>query len=477
MFTFQRRIGLSVAAGLLVCAAWAPEAMGQFGTKFSTSNPGFFPFYQVAPGLTLQQAALNIATMGRAYSQFPPWAAGFAPNAALGYGPLFPQGAPGSTQALMNSASANPALTRLWTGGGYANPYLYGGYGGGGYGGGGYPAALTTGGGYPSYGGYEASAYGGYGAYTDPLSGYLRGSAEVVNAQGRFKVSMRQADLLKEQRVRERIDNRKRMFDEYLYEKKHTPTWAQLQAEQHENNVLHWVGPNVPPGEIWSGTALNALMDEADQLQLKGVSGPDIPLDAKVLQNINVGPKGTGGGSGGLIKQLPENGTLRWPLAFRTEPFKTEVQRDVDKINDNLATAVADAKNEHTDASVMAELRDARERLAEKLKENSPDLPMDQYIDARRFLDNLGGAIRLLKESNAGKYLGGDLAATGKTVKDLVKYMKGHGLEFKPAVDGQENEYVSLHHALAAYDIGARQQQMVAEGNRGARKPRPDEDD
>jgi len=124
VLTLGRRIGLAAAVGLLAFGLCVPEALGQFGTRFSTSNPGFFPFYQVAPGLTLQQAALNVRTFGRAYSRFPPWAAGFAPNYALGYGTGFPQAAPGATQALMNSAALNGRLTRLHTRG-YANPYLH----------------------------------------------------------------------------------------------------------------------------------------------------------------------------------------------------------------------------------------------------------------------------------------------------------------------------------------------------------------
>src|SRR5205807_2489941 len=124
--------------------------------------------------------------------------------------------------------------------------------------------------------------------------GYLRGAAELTNAQGRFKVSMRQADLLKEQRNRERIDNRRRMFDEYLYEKKNTPTFGQLMEEGRQQALQRYLS-NPPAGEIWSASALNAVLDDVAQLQMKGVTGPDVPLDAKALENINVGPLGLTG--------------------------------------------------------------------------------------------------------------------------------------------------------------------------------------
>src|SRR5205807_10179106 len=111
--------------------------------------------------------------------------------------------------------------------------------------------------------------------------------------------------------------------------------------------------------------------------------------------------------------------------------------------------------------------RDPNDRLDQKIGANISDLPTDQYWKARRFLGALGGAIRLLENGHAGKYLGNDLADAAKNVKDLVKYMKGHGLEFKPAVDGQQDAYAGLHHALATYDVGGAQQ-MVAEGKEPA---------
>ncbi|HEV3263239.1 MAG TPA: hypothetical protein VG013_40765 [Gemmataceae bacterium] len=453
---WRARIDVALVMGLLALGMFAPEALAQrvqtAGTRISSGSPGFFPYYQVAPGLNINQAAYNTALMGQAYGQFPRWAAGFASPYALGYSPFGNPGVapPGTNQAIANSALLNPGLAYLATGsgGGYGNPYLGSG------------SAMSTGygGGYGAgSAGYSSSPYSSSGGYSDPTSGYLRGSADVIGAQGRFKVSMRQADLLKEDRNRERIENRRRMFDEYFYEKKHTPTFQQLVEEQNQRNVQRWTNPGFAAGEIWSASALNAVMDDASQLQMKGVSGPEVLLEAAMLANINVGPLGLTGGNVGLLKG---KGGLRWPLAFHTESFK----KDVEGIDSNLPDAIRDALTGRADASVMKALRDARDRLAVELTANIRDLPAGQYMDAKRFLNNLSGAIALLEQGNAGKYLSNDLAAKGGTVKELVKYMKAHGLEFKPAVDGQEEDYAALHHALAAYDIGAHSQaQQVAE--------------
>src|SRR5262245_60838319 len=54
------------------------------------------PNYYVAPGLTLNQYAYNVRTMGRAYSSVPPYLLGYNPYpAVVNYGPVYP--APYST--------------------------------------------------------------------------------------------------------------------------------------------------------------------------------------------------------------------------------------------------------------------------------------------------------------------------------------------------------------------------------------------
>src|SRR5262249_53309293 len=67
---------------------------------------------------------------------------------------------------------------------------------------------------YPYYPGY----------YYDPYAGYLSGAADVINAQGQFMVSTQQAYLQREQVRQARLDNRRRAFDEYLYERERRPT-------------------------------------------------------------------------------------------------------------------------------------------------------------------------------------------------------------------------------------------------------------
>src|ERR1700682_5087682 len=84
---------LAVSTAILLSA---PEARAQVNQHI---NPNF----RISPWLTLQQAAFNTATIGRAYAQVPPYALGYNPypspiispygNAAPAYNPYLGTGA------------------------------------------------------------------------------------------------------------------------------------------------------------------------------------------------------------------------------------------------------------------------------------------------------------------------------------------------------------------------------------------------
>ena len=77
-------------------------------------------------------------------------------------------------------------------------------------------------------------------------------------------------------------------------------------------------------------------------------------------------------------------------------------------------------------------------------------------IDRRTFTTLLAGTV-------AAPNMSWGQAAKGKTVPDLVSYMKNKGLSFAPAVAGQEPAYAALHQALAAYDLAAQNQVAAQE--------------
>jgi hypothetical protein len=88
---------------------------------------------------------------------------------------------------------------------------------------------------------------------------YLRGASSVIDAQSRFLTSTQQAYLLREQVRAARLDNRRRVIQQYQYEKANTPTLEEQREFRRQQEF--WRSWNDPPmTEIWSGRALNNLL-------------------------------------------------------------------------------------------------------------------------------------------------------------------------------------------------------------------------
>src|SRR5205823_52047 len=76
----------------------------------------------------------------------------------------------------------------------------------------------------PPQGGSAASPY--YGSYIapDPYGGYLKGAAEVINAQGQYLINTQRAYLLREDHKRAQMANRRAAYEEWLWERANLPT-------------------------------------------------------------------------------------------------------------------------------------------------------------------------------------------------------------------------------------------------------------
>ena len=124
-----------------------PSSLGATWRPFLPTPPvvPVNPNFQVAPGLSLNQAAFNTAVIGRAVSNIPPYALGYNPYGTSSIG------------------------TGIGTGsvGGYPLPLYGSGYGSG------YGSTLSTTGGYGGAAGYPSSAT----LSTNPSGGYDSGTA------------------------------------------------------------------------------------------------------------------------------------------------------------------------------------------------------------------------------------------------------------------------------------------------------------
>lgn len=400
MVTFVKRISLAAMAGLAVLGL-AADAHAQYFR--GGAGGGIGPGMGAGPGPIGGGGVGPIASI----------AAGARGGLGLGLG----RGLAGN--ALLN----NPYATGMLNPNPYSNPFGYGGYG-----------------------------FGGYGMGNE-FQGYLSGAADVINSQGQFMISNQQARILKEQVKSMQIDNRRKVFDEWLYERNNTPT-LQDDFEKFQKEQRRRMRNDPPPTEIFSGQALNVLLRELQQLPKPG---PDVGIDEDAVKLINV-QVANGLGNLGVLKN---EGRLNWPVALRDMSPAEETRELRQQIDSMVQEAYNQARNGPVDGGILGELDRASTKLQRLLSRNVGDIGFSQYSESKKFLRDLDDSIKVLRNPRASDFVSGKNSAKGKNVAELVKHMTEKGLQFAPASAGDEAAYVALHRAMAQYDVNT--QALIAE--------------
>ena len=288
---------------------------------------------------------------------------------------------------------------------------------------------------------YGGMYYGG-----DPYGGYLSGAADVINAQGGYLKDVQDAYLKKEQVKSAKLQNRRAAFDEWMYEKANTPTLEEQREDERIQNVLR-SQHNPPATEIWSGKALNDLLQDIQQRDAP--SGPPIYLNQDLLKEVNVTTGTTVAGAG----VLKNGGKLQWPLALMADNYEASRK----KIETLAAEAVKQAETSTPNPKTLMELNDSVGKFQDLLKTTGGNIEPNQYIRAKRYLNDLSASLTTLQDANASNYCSKKWAAQGTTVAELVGYMTSQGLKFAPATPGDEAAYNMLQRALADYDTAVSQ--------------------
>jgi hypothetical protein len=205
----------------------------------------------------------------------------------------------------------------------------------------------------------------------------------------------------------------------------------------------------VPLAEIYSGKALNDLLDEIATAHSHGQKGPAVVLDAALLRRINVGPP-----DGGNFGLLAAGTKLTWPKVFRQEKLQGVCVK-VEAMLMRARTALQQDPTKPIAKSVLVDVAVGGIRILEiTLDQDVNDLTPSQYIEGRRYLHRLRDAVTALKNPNAERFVDGTFAARGQSVAELTDYLRRQELRFNAAVDGQEEAYRSLFESLKAYHAG-----------------------
>jgi hypothetical protein len=436
MSTSLRRFGLAALAALSLVSAEAraqaflgpggrrvPTVGLQSAANLTSINPRWF----VAPGLTLNQYAANVATLGSAFTTIPPYLLGFNP-----FPPVLNTGAGFSTISPLTSVVStgfNPYLPGGGTGALAANPY-----------GSGSTLSTVPGGGSGASGGYSNPYYPTY--YPNPTESAFKGAADYLRGEADYYKGVQQAKLTREKARQAAVETRRRLLQEDIDFERMRPKAPDLRAFEDEGDRR--MAERARPGpEVWSGRALNSLLRSVADKGGLG-RGPNIPLGEDTLKGLNL-TDGSSRGNPGLLKDTDKLGDIStWPAALQERQYDEQRKRLVR----NLRLAAAALKDRETpDRATLKDLRAGYRALSEGLEASVRELSPSQYIEARRFLNQVRDATRALADPKVTSR-----APTGQTVAELVDYMRSNGLEFAPATAGDERAYNALYNALRSFE-------------------------
>ena len=298
-------------------------------------------------------------------------------------------------------------------------------------------------------GGFGGLGWGG--AFTqwmmNPYEGYLSGTASVTNANAQYQVTISQAKLLRQEAIRSAFQTRRDAIEQAEYERAHMADPEKIRQQQLARE-LDRARVSPPLTEVWSGKSLNVLLSNAIARQSRGVRGPTVPVSEDVLKSVNP----TAGDTRGNIGLLKDNGNLQWPQGLQGEAFK-EAREDLSRRMKQAVQTIT-AGNKSPDESTLSDMQADLKRLNETADGSVNVLSPDQYIEAKRYLGQVGNAVTALRDRNVSNYFNENWRIRGKSVAEVVKFMADKGLWFAPATPGDESAYLALYHALAAFDAG-----------------------
>jgi len=125
------------------------------------------------------------------------------------------------------------------------------------------------------------------------------------------------------------------------------------------------------------------------------------------------------------------------------------------RLTRNLRQAVDTLKDgDAVQPNLLRDIRGDYKAITTKLGDSADDLSPAQYIEARRFLNQLDASIKALSDPKVGNYFNGKWTAKGKTVAELVDNMTKEGQTFAPAANGDEPAYRALYQALRNFETG-----------------------
>jgi len=175
-----------------------------------------------------------------------------------------------------------------------------------------------------------------------------------------------------------------------------------------------------------------------------------------VVSRISV----TDGTNTGVLSQLGRTDRTQWPFALRAPDFKKE-REQIDRL---MGDAMGQARSGGAEFNTVRDIQGSIERMQDELRNQIKEMTPNDYIQSKRFLNDLARTARALGEPNAADMVSGKWQPDVATVDQLVASMTKRGVQFAPARRGDEAAYSALFQALRAFDMQT--SELVASSHR-----------
>jgi len=266
---------------------------------------------------------------------------------------------------------------------------------------------------------------------------------DLVRAEGDFLIKREQAGLLREQVRQEKLKTERMRLEHWEWKRDFLAGAANRERERVRKAEVER-GRSFPPiTEILAAIPLNNLLDELMKRPVLLTEG-STAVEAEWLAHVNITVDGRG--NSGLLKEE----RIFWPELLLQPDFDIE-RKKIDQFLDLAKKEVLISSTLfQTHAQQLAALRQcvhaSEQRVRSWSKRDDSAWNPRHCVEAKRFLRQVSDAFVILEKPDPAYYFG---PLHGKTVSELVAYMKKRGVRFAPATAGCEPYYVALHRALA----------------------------
>ncbi|VTR91543.1 unnamed protein product [Gemmata massiliana] len=196
--------------------------------------------------------------------------------------------------------------------------------------------------------------------------------------------------------------------------------------------------------KVLSGESLNDLLTAIVKAEPNGGLRASAFVPNMLLNEVRFG----GSDAAEALNLARRAGSLEFPAAFDNPALKEDriaLARDFAAVAERLQAGKA------VDANKRAQFEVTLQKAEAAFASIKKDLPADDATAAKRFLDQMATALKVMKTDAATGLIDPKWSSEGTTVADLVKHMTRYKLQFAGAPAGNEESYLTLHRNFAGY--------------------------